>query len=176
MLKKILITLIAIIVAFLIFVATKPSEISIERSIVISKSPQKIYPLINNQMKWSEWSPWNGLDGNIEEFFGGATEGLGSYYKWNGNDLVGAGTSTIVENQQDNFVKFKWDFEKPMKATYFSEFKLAKQEGGVQVTWTMYGKRDFISKLAGLFMDCEEKVGGEFEKGLKNLKDLAEKS
>jgi len=44
------------------------------------------------------------------------------------------------------------------------------------VTWTMYGKRDFISKLAGLFMDCEEKVGGEFEKGLKNLKDLAEKS
>lgn len=176
MLKKILLILVAIIVGFVIFVAAKPSKMHVERSILISKSPQEIYSLINNQMKWGEWSPWNGLDSKIEEFFGGAAEGVGSYYKWSGNDLVGAGTSTIVENQQDNFVKFKWDFERPMKGTYFSEFKIAKhEENGSQVTWIMYGKKDFLSKLVGLFMNCDAMMGDDFEKGLKNLKEVAEK-
>lgn len=176
MLKKILLILVAIIVGFIIFVATQPSKMSVERSVKISESPQRIYSYVNNQTKWEEWSPWANIDSNAEKFFGGPADGVGSFYKWKGNDAIGAGTSTIIENKQDEFVKFRLDFEKPMKATYFSEFKFVKQEGGVQVIWTMYGEKDFISKLVGLFMDCEDKVGADFEKGLKNLKDLVEKS
>ncbi len=176
MLKKILLILAAILASFIIHVALQPSEMKVERSIKIIESPRKIYSYVNSQVKWEEWSPWANLDPNAEKFFGGAPEGVGSYYRWKGNDAIGAGTNTIVENKQDEFVKLRLDFEKPMQGTYFSEFKFVKAEDGTQVTWVMYGKRDFLSKLAGLFIDYDVMLGGDFEKGLKNLKEVAEKN
>jgi len=176
MIKKLLLILAAIIVGFIIFVAMRPGKMMVERSIEINASPQKIYGYVNDQIKWEEWSPWNKLDSRAEKFFGGAKEGVGSYYKWSGNEAVGAGTSTIVENKENDFVKFRLDFEKPMKGTYFSEFKFVQKEIGAQVTWIMYGKKDFFSKLAGLFVNCDAMVGSDFEKGLKNLKEVVERN
>lgn len=175
MIKKILLILVAILAGFAVFVAMQPSKMQVERSIKISESPQKIYALVNSQVKWEDWSPWNNLDSKAEKFFGGPANGVGSYYKWSGNESVGAGTSTIVENKENEFVKFRLDFEKPLKGTYFSEFKIVKQEAGVEVTWVMYGKRSFVSKLVGLFMNCDAMIGSEFEKGLNNLKELVER-
>lgn len=176
MLKKILLILAAIFAGFIIFVASQPSKMKVERSIKIVESPRKIYAYVNSQVKWEEWSPWANLDPNAEKFFGGTPEGVGSYYRWKGNDSVGAGTSTIVENKQDEFVKLRLDFEKPMQGTYFAEFKFVMEEDGTQVTWAMYGKRDFLSKIVGLFIDCDTTMGGEFEKGLKNLKAVTERN
>ena len=43
---------------------------------------------------------------------------------------------------------------------------------GTKVTWAMQGKKPFIGKLMGLFMDCEKMCGDDFEKGLANLAKL----
>jgi len=177
MLKKILITLASIIVLFIAFVALQPSQFQVTRSIKITAAADKIFDYIDTQTKWEEWSPWAQMDPNAEKFFGGAVNGVGSFYKWSGNEKIGAGTSTIIESKKNEFIKFRLDFEKPMKSTSISEFSFVsmESEGSTLVTWTMYGEKNFMAKLFGLFMNCEEMVGSEFEKGLANLKEVVER-
>jgi Calcineurin-like phosphoesterase len=42
------------------------------------------------------------------------------------------------------------------------------------VTWSMAGKNNFISRTVCMFMDMDRMVGGEFEKGLNQLKSIVE--
>jgi len=43
------------------------------------------------------------------------------------------------------------------------------------VTWTMNGRNGFAAKAFGLFMNMDKIVGGEFEKGLAQMKATAER-
>jgi hypothetical protein len=38
----------------------------------------------------------------------------------------------------------------------------------------MLGQNNFMSKVMGLFMNCEKMLGVQFEAGLQNLKDKVE--
>jgi hypothetical protein len=40
----------------------------------------------------------------------------------------------------------------------------------------MYGKNNFIGKAIGVFIDCDKMIGGQFEKGLAQMKSVAEKT
>ena len=42
------------------------------------------------------------------------------------------------------------------------------------VTWSMEGKKNFMSKAIGLFMSMDSMIGGQFEKGLADLKSVVE--
>ena len=42
------------------------------------------------------------------------------------------------------------------------------------VTWSMAGKNNFIGRAVCMFMDMDRMVGGEFEKGLNQLKTIVE--
>jgi hypothetical protein len=52
---------------------------------------------------------------------------------------------------------------------------LFKSEGDqTSVTWDMAGRKNFISKGFCMFMDMDKMVGGEFEKGLAQIKAICE--
>ena len=38
----------------------------------------------------------------------------------------------------------------------------------------MFGKNNFMSKAFGLFVNCDKMIGGDFEKGLAQMKSAAE--
>ena len=176
MLKKILIAVAALVVLFLAFVVMQPNEFRVSRALKIDAPAADIFPYVNNQSKWAKWSPWLKLDPKMQTFFEGEVEGVGSVYKWSGNKDAGKGTSTIVESKANQFVKFKLDFEEPMKGTSTSEFIFAPEsDKATIVTWTIYGENNFAAKLMGLIYNCEESVGGMFEEGLNNLKTVSEK-
>lgn len=46
----------------------------------------------------------------------------------------------------------------------------------LRVTWSMSGRKNSASKGFGLFMNLDKMVGGDFEKGLAQLKGVAEAS
>ncbi|HMC72411.1 MAG TPA: SRPBCC family protein, partial [Mycobacteriales bacterium] len=48
------------------------------------------------------------------------------------------------------------------------------QGGTTQVTWTMDGHNDFVGKTFSLVMNMDKMVGGDFERGLAQLKAVAE--
>ena len=62
MLKKILITLVAIVVVFLGVVAVQPSEFRVVRSATISAPAPAVFAQVNDLHKWQAWSPWAKLD------------------------------------------------------------------------------------------------------------------
>ena len=180
MLKKILIGAAAVVailvVGFLIVVAVQPDDFRISRSAKMLAPPSAVFTQVNDYHNWDAWSPWAKLDPNAKATFEGPTSGEGAVFAWSGNDEVGVGRQTIVESRPDELVRIKLEFEKPFKATSTAEFTFKPEGDQTLVTWSMFGKNDFMGKAISLFMDCDKMVGGEFEKGLANLKAIVEKA
>jgi len=44
-----------------------------------------------------------------------------------------------------------------------------------EVTWNMYSRPDFVSRATCVFMNMETMLGSDMEKGLRQLKAVAEK-
>lgn len=174
MITKVLIAIVAIIAVFAVFVSMQPSEFHVSRTTTISTPAEVIFPHINDLRKEQEWSPWAKLDPEAKNTFKGSEEGVGSVVIWSGNSKVGEGSMTIIESRKNEFVKFKLDFLKPMQATHNAEFSLKEEVGQTTVTWSMYGQNNFIGKAMGIIFNCDKMIGEQFEKGLANLKAVAE--
>jgi uncharacterized protein YndB with AHSA1/START domain len=170
----IFLALAVIAILFIIVITGQPDEFNLSRSIKISAPPEKVFPHVNDLHQWQAWSPWVRLDPNAKNSFEGAASGTGAAMKWEGNCKVGVGRMTITDSQPGELIRFRLDFEKPMQATNTAEFAFRPEGGATVVTWATAGKNDFKGKLFGLFMNCEQMVGGQFEKGLASLKSVAE--
>jgi hypothetical protein len=66
-------------------------------------------------------------------------------------------------------------FTKPMVANNKVLFTLRDTGGGTDVSWAMTGTYSFVHKLFGVLFNTDKMVGGEFAKGLADLKAIAER-
>jgi uncharacterized protein YndB with AHSA1/START domain len=176
MITPILIGLAVIIVLFLIVAATRPSEFQVTRSATIAAPPAVVFPHVNDLHKWEAWSPWAKLDPNAKQTYEGPPAGPGAALSWAGNNKVGEGRMEIIESRPTELVRFKLDFLKPMKATNTAEFTFKPEGNGTLVTWAMSGKNNFVGKVFGLIVNCDKMIGGQFEKGLSQMKAIAERA
>lgn len=174
MIKKILIALALIVAVFAIVAALQPEDVHVTRSATIAAAPAVVFEQINDLHKWQAWSPWAKLDPTAKISYEGPQTGTGAAFSWDGNNQVGVGTMTITESRPNDLIRFKLDFLKPFKGTNTAEFSFKPLGEQTVVTWSMEGKKNFITKAIGLFMDCDKMVGGQFEKGLADLKSVAE--
>ena len=173
MLKKIVIVIAALIGLVLIIAATKPDTFSVERSTTINASPQTVHALIDDFHRWTEWSPWEKRDPAMQRKYSGANSGVGAAYEWQGNSDVGQGRMEITESSPSN-IAIKLDFIAPMEASNVTVFELVPRDAATQVRWTMSGANNFMSKIMHVFMDMDAMIGGDFEKGLADMKAAAE--
>jgi uncharacterized protein YndB with AHSA1/START domain len=173
MLKKILLTIVALIALAVVGVGaaalTRPDAFKVERSVTMSVPPEAIYQQVADFKAWDRWSPWAKLDPAMKTEFGGAPGAPGATYHWAGNDQVGEGRMTITEVVPPSRVAIKLEFIKPWTATNDTTFVLAPEGNGTRVTWSMTGKNDFMGKVFSVFMDVDAMVGKDFEKGLAQL-------
>jgi len=176
MFKKILLVLALLLVVLVVVIAMRPSEFRISRKGSVAAPPSAVFAQVNEFRKWNEWSPWAKLDPEAKYTFEGPSGGVGAKFSWTGNNKVGVGSNEIVESVPNERVRIKLVFEKPMKATSEALFELEPEGAGTGVTWTMTGKNDFLGKAFGLFVDVDAMVGGDFERGLANLKEAVEAS
>src|SRR6476661_7335840 len=178
MVKKIVIgvaaAIAAIVVLFLIIVAMQPADFRVSRTAKMAAPPSAVFAQVNDYHNWDAWSPWAKLDPNAKVTFEGPSSGTGAKFSWSGNDKVGEGRQTIVESKPDELVQIKLEFEKPFKGISTAEFTFKPEGDETLVTWTMYGKNNFMGKAVSLFMDCDKMVGAEFEKGLASMKAIVE--
>jgi len=176
MLAKILIGVAAVVVLFVIVVALQPSTFRVSRSTTIGASPARVFSEVNDLHHWEAWNPWGKLDPAMKLIYEGPPAGVGAAYHWDGNSQVGAGSITITESHPDDRVQIRLDFLKPFKGTSTAEFTFAPQGEQTTVTWTMDGTKNFASKAIGLFMSMDQMIGSQFEKGLADLKSVAEQT
>jgi uncharacterized protein YndB with AHSA1/START domain len=178
MLKKILLTALAVFVAILavlaIVVAMQPSDFRIAREIVIDAPPAAVFEHVNDFHNWQAWSPWAKLDPQAKNTFEGAPEGEGAVFRWAGNSQVGEGSMTILESRPGELVKIRLDFLKPFEDTSTAQFAFQPTDDKTAVTWSMDGENNFIEKAFCLMVDMDAMLGSDFEKGLASLKAVVE--
>lgn len=175
MLKTIAIALVVILALIVGLALTKPDTFTVQRTAVIKAPPEKIMPLISDFRNWPSWSPWEKLDPNMQRTLTGANSGKGAIYNWKGNSDVGQGRMEIIEFNPPTKVVIKLDFIDPMESNNVTDFVLTPQGENTTVTWTMNGPMSFMFKLVSVFRSTDAMVGRDFEKGLAQLKAVAEK-
>jgi effector-binding domain-containing protein len=142
-----------------------------ERSKVISASPELLFAQVNDLKNWESWSPWHELDPDMKlEYSSANPVGDGEWYKWEGDDKVGSGKLTILESNPVERIKTQMEFMQAGEPA-FSDWIFEPVEGGTKVTWTFEGDMSGLNKWFGLLMDFF--LGPQYEQGLHLLDSVA---
>jgi hypothetical protein len=174
MLKKILIALVALLAVLVIIVALQPSEFRVSRTTKIFAPAGAVFAQVNDFHKWAAWSPWAKLDPAAKISFAGPDEGEGAVLSWGGNDKVGEGRMTLTKSRPSERIVIKTDFVKPFKGTNMTAFSFKPEDDRTAVEWIMTGHHNFLEKAFCLVMNGKKMVGDDLDKGLANLKAVAE--
>ena len=178
MVKKVILgvlgAVVAIVVILCVVVAMQPANFNIMRSVDINAPSDKIFPLVNDFHNWDSWSPWAKIDPNMKITYSGPDSGVGAGYAWTGNDEVGEGNMTIRSNHPPKQIVIDLEFIRPFAAKNVNGFDFKAEGEKTKVTWSMAGKNNFMAKAFCMVMDVDKMVGGDFEKGLAQMKTVAE--
>ena len=159
----------------LAYAATRPDAFTIARSATVNAPPEKVHALINDLRAFNTWNPFDRKDPNIRGTYKGPAAGPGAHYAFQGNKEVGSGSLEIVRSEPQQ-VTMRLDMLEPFEAHNTVQFSLARRGNATEVTWVMDGRTPYLAKIMHIFFDVDRMVGGEFEKGLADLKARAERT
>ncbi len=168
------IILIALLIALLIFAATRPDSITIRRALEIKAPPERIYAVIEDFHHWPSWAPQDRMDPTMQRSYGGPEKGPGAFSEWTSSGHAGSGRMAITDAAAPSRITVTVDFVKPFKAQNINEFILEARTGATRLTWSMQGSQPFMAKVMGIFLDMDRMLGRHFEAGLQALRALAE--
>ncbi|HLN33122.1 MAG TPA: SRPBCC family protein [Gemmataceae bacterium] len=169
------VVLVVLLAALLGYAATRPGSFNIQRTASIKAQPEKIYPLVSDFHNWASWSPFEKLDPAMKKTHSGAANGKGAVYEWEGNGRAGKGRMEITETSPPSKLTIKLDFIKPFEGHNIAEFTMEARNDSTNVTWAMRGPNTYMLKVMGIFFSMDSMLGKEFEAGLANMKNIAEK-
>ncbi len=171
--KRILIALVILVAALVVVGLFLPSSAHVERTTAIEAPQATVFALLNDFQRFNDWSPWYGVDPDTRYTYDGPDMGVGATMSWASEDPnVGAGSMAIAAADPPRRLEMDLDFGP--QGTARAYFDLEGQDGATRVTWgfdTDFGW-NLPSRYFGLLFD--RFVGGDYEKGLANLKQLAE--
>lgn len=156
-----------------------PKQVHIERSITVDRPVTMMFQLLNSYRYYHEWSPWADRDPKAEFVISGPESGVGARMSWIGDpQLVGSGWQEIVASKPYEKISIKLDFDAQGIAD--TGFNLEPMGDATRITWFFDSDLteginfldSFLARYFGLLFD--RWVGGDYEKGLANLKRFAE--
>lgn len=167
--------LLAIAIAGLLLVASrKPDRFKFQRTQFIKATPERVFPLIDDLRQMNTWNPYALREGPGAGTYSGPQNGAGARYDFDGRKS-GTGFIEIVQTVPPAQAVLRLVMTKPVKADNTVTFDLKPEGDGTLVTWGIAGPQPFTGKLMATLIDCEKMMGGDFEKGLANLKAIAER-
>jgi uncharacterized protein YndB with AHSA1/START domain len=150
-----------------------PQAAHVERSMTTTASPATVYGLVDGFKRFNEWSPWASLDPATKYTYSGPETGVGARMEWaSANPDVGNGSQEVIDVEPGQRVTSKLDFGMDNPTT--STISLVPEGTGTRVTWTL--DTDFSGSLIGRYfgLALDRMVGPDYEKGLAQLKAVAE--
>ena len=174
MIAKIFIVLAVLVVLFLIVAALQSPDYAVSRTTTIASPASVPFAYVNDLHRWQEISPYVKMDPAAKYTFDGPAAGPGASLAWAGNAKVGEGKMTIVETQPNQLARMRLDFKKPFATVGMADFTFEPAGNDTRVTWSMKGKKVFITKAMGLILSMDKMVGPQFEEGLAKMKSLSE--
>jgi effector-binding domain-containing protein len=171
MLRKIAIVVAAVLLIFVAVGFLLPAVAHVERRITIEAKPAAVFALVNDFHQINQWSPWLDTDPNALYTISGPRRGVGATITWDGQ-IVGQGSQTITASEP--YVRVTSALELDGSGGAIGTFELLQTETGTHVIWSF--DNDFglnpVGRYFGLILDGI--VGPNYEKGLQDLKTMAE--
>lgn len=147
--------------------------IVVGRSVPIEASVAEIQSWINDFHRWIDWSPWEGLDPDLQRSYSGPNQGVGARYEWSGNRKAGAGHMTL-EAISDLEIDIALTFTKPFKSKSKAHFVFETNGDQTDVLWQILTPRTLLLKVMSIFVKLDKTVGPDLEVGLARLKVVSE--
>jgi hypothetical protein len=154
--------------------ALKPQTFHIERSIAIDAPAAKVFPLIDNVRIMNGWNPFAKSDPLSKITYSGPEDGKGAAYDWESMGKTGIGRLEITNSVPASSVDMRLVMQKPMPCDNRIRFSLVPTGTVTKVTWAMSGPWPYIHRVIGTVINTDKMVGREFERGLRDLKAIAE--
>jgi effector-binding domain-containing protein len=173
-LKKILIGIVGLLVLLVIVSFFLPSKVRVERSLVINAAPEVVFNQVNNLKNWEQWSAWDKIDTTMSKKYEGPEMGTNAKFSWDSkNKKVMKGSMTIKNSLPNDSISIELVFGEMTPSMAY--FKFVKADNGTKVIWDMDSDLGMnpMHRIFGLFLD--KLIGPDFEKGLANMKEIAEK-
>jgi hypothetical protein len=158
----------------LVLAAMKPASFRIERSTTINAPAARVFALINDFHNWGNWSPRETIDPAMTRSFSGSPSGVGAVY-------AGMETRRPVRavwksprashHRPSTSESISLDRSKHMT----SSSSVPTRRRSRRVTWVMHGPTAFMTKVVRVFINMDNLIGKDFDRGLANMKDIAEK-
>lgn len=150
-----------------------PSSYMVTRSVQVNVGADKVYALIADPKAWAKWGVWSQRDPAMKTTYSGAPSGAGAKWAWESKS-EGSGSMEFTRAEQDKAIEYALSFP-DMGMTSKGALVLEPAGGATRVTWTNAGDvgSNPLTHYFAVMMD--DLVGPDFEKGLANLKALAEK-
>lgn len=170
MLKKLLITLLALIGVLVVAGLFLPTELAIAREITIDADPKKVDAYVSDLERWGDWMAWKEDDPSIVVSYGDKTKGLGATQSWTGMEGESTGTVTVTK-ADDTGIAYDMTIDTmPSK----SEIQYEVVDGKTKVIWKM--DSDFDVPIVGGYFRMMFKGSLEdwFDRGLAKLKKQVE--
>ncbi len=145
-------------------------DFKVERSTTIDAPIEVVFKNVQYFENQNAWSPWLEMDPEAKVTMTGEDGTVGAISAWDGEE-VGVGEQELKEIVPNERVTTELRFSEPWEATNKAQFLVSQGDDGVSVTWTLEGTTGFPMSL---FMNMDEMVGSDYEKGLANLKALCE--
>ncbi|MBC8047320.1 MAG: SRPBCC family protein [Fimbriimonadaceae bacterium] len=172
----VILLILIIIGAVLSFIA--PTKMESERSITINAPKEIVWEHICSLQKQNEWGPWKEQDPNMKVEYSGPDCAVGGHSKWTSDvKEVGSGEQEIVAVEPMKSMETKLHFLEPWESDATGWTKMEDDPaGGVKVSWGFNSRMTRPMNAMMLFMNVDKGMNEMFDKGLSNLKTMAEKA
>ncbi|PIF46440.1 polyketide cyclase/dehydrase/lipid transport protein [Chryseobacterium sp. 52] len=172
-----IIVLASILIIWMAAAALISGDCVYEKSITINAPAEKVWRHTNTLKAMDQWSPWNDIDPGMKKNWTGTTGQPGEKLCWaSEKDEAGKGCQEIKKiDAAGKRIDTDIQFLAPYKREAGSYVKIVQEGNGSKVTWGFTSKIPFPFTVMKVFMNMENAIGKDYQKGLLRLKDLSEK-
>jgi hypothetical protein len=177
-LKKILYSLLGIILLALAVALFIPKEFRVVREITISKPKQVVFDYVKLLKNQNDFSVWASMDPNMKKEFRGTDGTVGFVSAWDSKVKdVGKGEQEIIGIIDGDRIDYELRFMLPMKSKDYAYMSTeALTNTTTRVKWGFAGRMSYPANLMLLFMNMDAMLGKDLEQGLNKLRTILEQS
>lgn len=165
----------ALFIGIVSILAKKDSHIHITSKQMIAADVNEVYDQIRYLSKFPSWSPYILEDPNQKYRITGTDGQIGATFHWEGVDVEGIGSQTIMSMEDNQTVKMRCDIITPFEAKPEFEYQLKSIDGGVEVTQNFNVAMPFPSNVFSYLFGIRAEMRKINELGLGRLKEVLEK-
>ena len=162
-------------IAIVVLGVVEPRDVPVQRNTFIKAPKSLVFDQMVNFKNWVHWSPWYQMDTSAQITYMGNDGQPGSSFHWVG-DPKRTGEWDIKDTAvKDGEMDYQMQMSKPFNGIANGFIRAEDAGNGMtKATWGFTMHFSFPWNAVLVFMNMDRLLGGDFDKGLQNMKKYTE--